>query len=161
MVVFLFSFALLLSGPRLIGDGLREFLVRQNWRERRKKRRKKSFFFLFFFPGIFEVCPYWGVRSPRDRGAGGNRKSVRVKGRKKFGGRKFLHGISKLDLFLGVSKSGICILSGWDSIISGDHEILVLSGVALAFYFLHILFLSCIIFYTVCIYFKNIFLTFL
>ena len=46
---------------------------------------------------------------PDNRGAG-NRKAVRVEGKGKFGRRKFFRGISKLDLFSGVSKSGICIL---------------------------------------------------
>ena len=38
--------------------------------------------------------------------------------------KSFFSSISKLDLFSRVSESVICILSGLDSIMSGDHVIL-------------------------------------
>ena len=40
-------------------------------------------------------------------------------------------------MFTKISKSGICILSGWDSIISDDHEILVIFSFLLTDGFSH------------------------
>ena len=71
-----------------------------------------------------------------------NRKTIKIKEKRKFEKQKFLQKISKLELFSKMSKSVICILSGWDSIISGDYEILVIvrlnmTSLPIAFFFLH------------------------
>ena len=53
-------------------------------------------------------------------------KQLKLKKKRKIEKQQFLQKNSKLKLFSKISKSVICILSGWDSIISGEHEILVI-----------------------------------
>ena len=61
---------------------------------------------------------------PDGGGTRGSGQVIRVEGRMKFGGQLSLREISRPDLFLQVFRSVICVLSGGDSIISGDHQIL-------------------------------------
>ena len=83
------------------------------------------FFFLFFTPKNRRSLSLLRCGTDKKR-TKENRKTIKIKEKRKFEKQKFLQKISKLDLFSKMSKSSvICILSGWDSIISGDHGILV------------------------------------